>query len=115
MSLNKGISLIESLIATVIIFFVAIGIMNMITMFGFSTQKRYAMECVINAVSSQVEKCKSRQNPDSTVSCGNYTVRITTNGSCQPSQGCNEVSITGQIDRLNIQPFTLRTVVCNFQ
>lgn len=115
MQLNKGSSLIESLIATAIIFFIAVGVMNMITMFGFNTKKRLAMECVVNAVSSEIEKCRSMQNPDNTVYCGGYTINITTNGSCIPSNNsCNEISITGRINNINLQPFTLKTVVCNF-
>ena len=111
---TKGSSLIEALIAVVIVIMIATGIMNMITMFGFSTKNRLAMECLINAVASQVEKCRAMETPDNQIKCGGYSINITVNGSCQPNPAnCNEVTITGTVQNINISPFSLKTIVCN--
>ncbi|HEV09604.1 MAG TPA: hypothetical protein ENO34_04300 [Sulfurihydrogenibium azorense] len=109
---TKGSSLIEALIAVVIVIMIATGIMNMITMFGFSTKNRLAMECLINAVASQVERCRAMETPENQISCGGYTINIKVNGNCQPDN-CDEVTITGRVQNVNISPFSLKTIVCN--
>ncbi|MGC9121313.1 MAG: hypothetical protein ACP5G3_07660, partial [Sulfurihydrogenibium sp.] len=87
---------------------------------GFSTKNRLAMECLINAVASQVERCRAMLTPENQISCGGYTInitaKITDNESadkiCQPAN-CDEVTITGRVQNVNISEFSLKTIVCN--
>lgn len=110
---NKGFSIIESLISLVIIFFVVIGIMNMITYFGLDTKNRVMMECLISSVESAASQCKAMQTPAASVSCQGYTINISTNGSCTPAENtCNDVTIQGSV---NNRTFKLNTIVCNLQ
>jgi Tfp pilus assembly protein PilV len=110
---NKGVSLIESLISLVIIFFVVIGIMNMITYFGLDTRNRVMMECLISSVESAAAQCRAMQTPANQITCQGYTVNITVNGSCSPAQNtCNDVTIQGSVKN---RTFNLNTIVCNLQ
>ncbi len=111
---DKGFSIVESLISLVIIFFVVIGIMNMITYFGLDTRNRVMMECLISSVESAASQCKSLQTPNTPINCQGYRVNIAVvNGSCNPNPNtCNDVTIEGNV---NNRTFRLNTIVCNLQ
>jgi Tfp pilus assembly protein PilV len=110
---DKGFSIVESLISLVIIFFVVIGIMNMITYFGLDTRNRVMMECLISSVESAASQCRSLQRPPNSITCQGYTISISVNGSCNPNPNtCNDLTIQGSV---NSRTFRLNTIVCNLQ
>lgn len=109
---NKhGFTLVEALVAVVITFILAIGILGMLNMFIIQLPNRALLTCLIEAASSGVSACRVGLVLDS-VSCGSYNVSISIQGNCQPPTGeCSNITVTAVAEG---RSFSLRDTVCNF-
>jgi len=114
----KGFTLIEALIAILLISLVIVGVSSLITGSVFSTRKRIIYECLINAANSAIEACRGGRNISS-FNCGSLNISININTDCSsitiPSNtwdaNCEDVTVT---TRYGNNTHILRDMVCKF-
>lgn len=112
---NKGFTLIESLIAIVILIIAVLGIAAMQGTFSTQTVDRTLQNSLIDAASSALTYCSNlRTTPPSSYTYeGGLVVNVSMSGRCDPALNvCNQVTATASArDRT----FSLSTLVCNFR
>ncbi|MDI6801641.1 MAG: prepilin-type N-terminal cleavage/methylation domain-containing protein [Thermodesulfovibrionales bacterium] len=116
---QQGFSLVEALIATVIL---AIGITGFISMqasFASKSAVRTAINSLIDAASSALAQCQADKTTGSSLSYtyeNNMVVTVTLNKSCNiaPDE-CDAVTATASAEGKGEKPFKLTTYVCNFK
>ena len=114
----KGFTLIEALIAILLVSIVIVSISSLITESVFSTKKRIIYECLVNAANSAIEACRGGKNISS-FNCGGLNISININTDCSsitiPSNtwdaNCEDVTVTA---RYGNTTHTLRDMVCKF-
>ena len=112
MPITKAFSLIEALIALVIVSVVVLSIVGLIEIFIKQLPDRVLLTCLVESASSAVKACENGIVLNS-VQCASYNVSITINGNCNPPQNtCSNIVVTASADD---KSFTLNGVACNFQ
>jgi len=114
----KGFTLVEALIAILILSLIIIGVANLITGSVGSTRDRIIMECLVNAANSAVEACRGGINL-SNFQCGGINVHITLSRDCSiltvPTQtwdaNCEEIRVTTSYGG---RQHVLTDLVCRF-
>ncbi|MGB9667667.1 MAG: PulJ/GspJ family protein [Thermosulfidibacteraceae bacterium] len=92
---NRGFTLIEALIAMAIGLILILFIAASISYFGICTRDILLKFCLTNAVDSGFSACRNGINPVS-ISCGNYTITVTSNVDCGSISNCTDVTITAR-------------------
>ncbi len=111
---NKGFSLIEALIAMVILTIGIVSVLSMQATFATGTVDRSVMHALIDSASSALTRCQiDNATPSSlTYTHEGITTTVTLTGSCNPAaDSCNPVSATASAKG---KTFTISTMVCNF-
>lgn len=114
----RGFTLIEVLIAILILALIIVGIANLITGSISSTRERTIMECLVNAANSAIEACRGGINLGE-FQCGGLNVQINLSRDCSTitvptatwSANCAEVII---ITRYGNRQHRLTDLVCRF-
>lgn len=100
---NRGFTLIETLIAILIVSLIIVSITHLITGSVISTRDRIIMECLVNAANSAVEACRGGVNLNS-YQCGGsggILVQLNVNTDCSSitppadiwDANCREVTV----------------------
>ena len=107
---QKGFSLVEVLVATLIFFLVLIGASKLISYFGLYTRKQLVLSCLVEAVDSAINSCKVGI-PLTSISCGGININISISGTCTPPPGvCSVVNATATYGKYS---YTLSNEICN--
>jgi Tfp pilus assembly protein PilV len=114
----KGFTLVEALIAILILSLIIIGVTNLITGSVGSTRDRIIMECLVNAANSAVEACRGGVNLRN-FQCGGINVEVNLSTDCSiinaPAQtwdaNCEEITV---ITTYGDKQHRLTDLVCRF-
>uniref|UniRef100_A0A7C4JSG6 Prepilin-type N-terminal cleavage/methylation domain-containing protein n=1 Tax=Thermodesulfobacterium geofontis TaxID=1295609 RepID=A0A7C4JSG6_9BACT len=114
----KGFTLVEALIAILILSLIVIGVANLITGSIGSTRDRIIMECLVNAANSAIEACRAGIDLN-TYRCGNFNINLSKNQICAnitpPSSfwdaTCREVTVTATYGNYQHR---LTDLICRF-
>jgi prepilin-type N-terminal cleavage/methylation domain-containing protein len=109
---NKGMTLIEVMIALLILSVGVLGVSAMQGTFASQSADRNLLNALTDAAMSAANQCHAQTTPPASVVSGGVTVAIGLTGSCTPAlDTCNEISVIasarGKSTRIN-------TNVCNF-
>lgn len=112
--INKGFTLIEALIAILIVAIIATSIAGLITIFGIKTSDRILQSCLIEASASAIEACKHGVNINQ-INCAGYRINITVNGNCNPNPNPNTCTEVIAVSFAEGKSFKLEKTICNFE
>ncbi|RKX62362.1 MAG: hypothetical protein DRP34_04290 [Thermodesulfobacteriota bacterium] len=115
---TKSFTLIEALIAILLVSLIVISISSLITGSVFLTRKRIIYECLVNAANSAIEACRGGKNISS-FNCGGLNIDININIDCSSitvpgntwDVNCEDITVTA---RYGNTTHTLRDMVCKF-
>jgi len=114
----KGFTLVEALIAILILSLIIIGVTNLITGSVSSTRDRIIMECLVNAANSAIEACRAGIDLNR-YQCGDLNINLEKNETCAnitpPSSfwdaNCKEVRVTATYGNYQHR---LTDLICRF-
>ena len=109
---NKGFSLIEALIATVILTIAVLGIMALQGTFATQTVDRTLQNALIDAASSALSHCQNvGTSPPGTYTYEGIAVTVSISGNCALALNtCSNVTATATARG---RTFSMTTFVCN--
>ena len=108
---EAGFTLVEALVAVVLTFILATGILGMLYTFLNQIPHRMLITCLVEGAASGVSACRMGVALNS-LSCGSYSISVSIQGSCSPPIGtCSTVTVTASAQD---KSFSLRDTVCNF-
>ncbi|HIJ60426.1 MAG TPA: prepilin-type N-terminal cleavage/methylation domain-containing protein [Nitrospirae bacterium] len=113
---NRGFTLLEALIAMVILTIGIVSVISMQATFAKGTVDRTVLNALIDSASSLLNRCQIDTGTPSSVTYTHEgrTITVTRTGSCNPNTDtCNAVSATAT-DSLTNKTFTISTMICNF-
>ncbi|MCX7913918.1 MAG: hypothetical protein N2511_04965 [Thermodesulfovibrionales bacterium] len=117
---TEGFSLVEALIAVLLVVLLVIGVMKMITNFPLATGKDFVETCLLQAASSGIEAKRANHSLSSlSVPCGNITINVTITGNppaVPPSAGSGTTACATVVATATYggRSMVLRDLVCNF-
>lgn len=111
---NSGFTLIEALVAILILIIAILGLVGMQGIFARQSADRIFMNSLIDAASSALSHCQNTNSaPPTSYSYENFVVNIQLLGNCNPTENtCNTVTVTASAQG---KSFSLTTLVCNFR
>ncbi len=110
---QKGMSLLESLIAMTLMAGALLSLAHMESNFGKQYLDRKLHNALQDVAASEIARCKIGAAANTSQTYLHYTVAISrTGGNCQPAQNvCQDIVVTTSS---NNRSFSLTTKVCNF-
>lgn len=110
---NDGFTIVEVVIATLILLVGVVALISLQTRFATSTADRAIRNALIDAAASALQHCESTlSTPPTSYTYGGITVSVSVSGSCSPSENsCNNVTATATAQG---KSFSITTKVCNF-
>lgn len=112
---NRGFTLIEALIAMVILTIGIVSVISMQATFARGTVDRTVLNALIDSAASALNRCQIDNATPASLSYTHEgrTINVSITGSCNPaSDTCNAVSATAT--HSTGKTFTISTMVCNF-
>lgn len=107
---KRGFSLIEQLVALLIIIVGIISIYIFLSKFTEFTRDRLLATCLVDTAYSSMSLCLKGITPPNNLKCGSYNVEVIANCNI-PEDECNDVSVT---TRINSFSYTLQGFGCKF-
>ncbi len=108
---SYGFTIVEALIAIVIVSIIAVSIAALITSFGSKTSDRILLSCLVEGAASGIEACRGGETINQ-ITCGGLTVDISITGNCQPAPNtCSDVIVTATAKGKSV---SLSDKICNF-
>lgn len=116
---QKGFSLIESLIAIVIVSIALLGLAHMQALFATQSVDRTLHNCLIDSATGALAQCKTDATTPATISficeqgiTASVTLSVVTgSGRCNPSNDCNTVRATATAMG---KTYILNTEICRY-
>ncbi len=109
---RTGFTIIEALIAILIVSIIAISIAGLISSFGLETSNRILLSCLMQGADSGIEACRSGDYI-SNITCGGILVNIQITGNCTPPPNtCSDIIVTATAKGKSV---SLSDKICNFQ
>lgn len=117
---QDGLSLIEALVALMLLTISILSVMTMITAFPRSTTDDLVLTCLLQAASSGIEAKRANHSLGSlNVPCGGRNVSVSISGTPpstapQPGSGNTACATVTATATYGSKTMTLRDLVCNF-
>jgi hypothetical protein len=116
---NKGFTITEGLVATILTTIIVVGVMTTISLFSLSNQKTFIQKCLIDANNYAIGLCKTYASDNNvnisninTYKCGslNITNSINPNSCAIPQNTCRNITFTSSY---NIFKLSQTVRICN--
>lgn len=98
---ERGMSLVEALVAVLLTFILAVFVAGMITSFGHFTRTDKSLLCLIQALESGLQAKKSDPTITSyTVRCGSWTINVNLSGGppASPPPYCAQITASASLE-----------------